>query len=178
MIYDYKEATLQTASDEYFVAPSADVIGRVKLGIRASVWFHCVLRADNNLIEVGDGSNVQDGTVVHEDRDTPVIIGRNVSIGHATIIHSCTIGDESLIGNGAIVLDGATIGSHCIIGAGSLVTPGARIPDGSVVMGNPAKVVRATSDRDRALIRHAAEHYQARCADYRQHLRARPLDAR
>ena len=173
MIYDFKDARILTASEEFYVAPSADVIGAVKLGVRASVWFHCVLRADDDVIEIGNGSNVQDGTVIHEDNGEPVIVGENTSIGHATIVHACRIGNESLIGNGAIILDGAVIGNGCIVAAGALVTPRAQIPDGSVVMGNPGRIVRGTTEKDRALIRRAAEHYQGRCEAYRTHLRLR-----
>ena len=176
MKYEFKGTYLVTASEEFYVAPSADVIGSVKLGIRSSIWFQCVLRADDDVIEVGDGSNVQDGSVIHEDHGEPVVIGNNTSIGHAVMIHSCRIGNESLIGNGAIVLDGAVIGDRCIVAAGSLVTPRARIPDGSVLMGNPARVVRSTSDKDFALIHRAAKHYQQRCEEYRLHLKARPPD--
>jgi carbonic anhydrase/acetyltransferase-like protein (isoleucine patch superfamily) len=177
MNYSLRDSIILTASDEFYIAPSADVIGRVRLGHRSSIWFNCVLRADDDAIEIGNGSNVQDGTVIHEDDNEPVIIGENTSIGHAAIIHACRIGDQSLIGNGAIVLDGAVIGNGCIVAAGSLVTPRARIPDGSVLMGNPGKIVRQASEKDRALIERAAEHYRKRCADYRQHLRPQELQA-
>jgi carbonic anhydrase/acetyltransferase-like protein (isoleucine patch superfamily) len=173
-IYSLCERDLVTVSDDYYVAPGAQVIGSVRLGAAASLWFNCVLRGDDEWIEVGAGSNVQDGAVLHADSGVPLRIGRDCTIGHMVLLHSCTIGDETLIGNGAIVLDRARIGRHCIVGAGALVPPDRAIPDGSVVMGAPAKLVRASSDKDLAMIRQAAEHYRARIGRYRAGLRAHP----
>ncbi|HXN10741.1 MAG TPA: gamma carbonic anhydrase family protein [Steroidobacteraceae bacterium] len=172
MIHTLGERRLKTAGDDYYIAPGAQVIGEVVLGAGASLWFNCVLRADDERIEVGAGSNVQDGSVVHADPGTPTLIGRDVTVGHMVLLHGCAIGDASLIGNGAIVLDRARIGSHCIVAAGALVVPGAQIPDGSVVMGSPAKLVRTVTDADLAMIRQAAEHYRARIPRYRAQLRA------
>jgi carbonic anhydrase/acetyltransferase-like protein (isoleucine patch superfamily) len=148
------------------------LIGSVILRAGASVWFNCVLRADDEIIEVGAGSNVQDGSIIHCDPDSPTIIGRDATIGHMTMLHSCLIGDESLIGNGAIVLDRARIGRHCIVAAGSLVPPDREIPEGSVVMGAPAKIVRQVSAADLAMIAQAASHYQTRMLSYKRELRA------
>ena len=134
MIYDYEDRKLEAAG-HYFVAPSADVIGSVRLGHNASVWFGAVLRGDNDWIAVGDGSNVQDGTIIHTDPGEPCIIGKQVTIGHGVLLHGCTIGDGALIGNRAIVLDGAVIGANCLIAAG-------------VVMGAPGRVVRQVADKD------------------------------
>lgn len=147
MIYDYEDRKLEAAG-HYFVAPSADVIGSVRLGHNASVWFGAVLRGDNDWIVVGDGSNVQDGTIIHTDPGEPCVIGKQVTIGHGVLLHGCTIGDGALIGNRAIVLDGAVIGANCLIAAGALITPGMQVPEGSVVMGAPGKVVRQVADKD------------------------------
>ncbi|HTW75342.1 MAG TPA: gamma carbonic anhydrase family protein [Steroidobacteraceae bacterium] len=171
-IYSLGERRLVTAGDDYYIAPGARVIGSVTLGAGASLWFNCVLRADDECIEIGAGSNVQDGAVLHADPGTPTLVGRDASVGHAALLHGCRIGDESLIGNAAIVLDRARIGRHCIVAAGALVPPDHEIPDGSVVMGTPARVVRAVSAADLTLIRSAAAHYRARVARYRAQLRA------
>lgn len=172
MIYQLGERRIQTIGDEFFVAPSADVIGSVRLGRWASVWFGSVLRADNDWIELGDGTNVQDGCVIHVDPGAPTLIGSNVTVGHQVMLHSCTIGDESLIGNGAIVMDRAVIGSHTLVAAGAFVAPGKVIPSGVVVMGSPARVVRELNDKDREMIRHGAEGYQANAQRFRAGLKA------
>ena len=171
-IYSLGERRLVTAGDDFYIAPGAQVIGSVILGAGASVWFNAVLRADDERIEIGAGSNVQDGCVLHCDAGTPTLLGRNVTVGHAVMMHGCVIGDETLVGNGAIVLDRVRIGRNCVIGAGSLLTPGKDFPDNSVVMGAPAKVVRQVSERDLAMIAQGAEHYQSRQRLYRQTLRA------
>jgi carbonic anhydrase/acetyltransferase-like protein (isoleucine patch superfamily) len=168
--YALGERRPQTAGEDFYVAPGACLIGSVVLGAGASVWFNCVLRADDELIEVGAGSNVQDGSVVHADAGAPTIIGREVTIGHMVSLHSCLIGDETLIGNGAIILDRCRIGRHCIIAAGSLVPPDRQIADGSVLMGAPAKVIRTVTDADLAMIAHGAAHYRARMHSYRREL--------
>ena len=126
----------------YWIAPDAAVIGRVRLEAHASVWFGAVLRGDNELILVGENSNVQDGSVLHTDRGVPLTIGRNCTIGHKAILHGCSIGDNSLVGMGATILNHAKIGRNCLIGANALVTEGKLIPDNSLVMGAPGKVVR------------------------------------
>ncbi|MGH8231011.1 MAG: gamma carbonic anhydrase family protein [Steroidobacteraceae bacterium] len=172
LIYTLGERRLVTQGDDFYIAPGAQVIGSVVLGAGASLWFNCVLRADDERIEVGSGSNVQDGSVLHADPGSPTILGRNVTVGHMVMLHSCVIADESLIGNGAIVLDRARIGRHCIIAAGSLVPPDREIADGSVVMGSPARLVRASSAEDRAMIAAAAAHYRARMHIYRNQLQA------
>lgn len=171
-IYALGERRLQTEGDNFYVAPGARLIGSVILRAGASVWFNCVLRADDELIEVGTGSNVQDGSIIHADAGSPTVLGRDVTVGHMTMLHSCLIGDETLIGNGAIVLDRARIGRHCIIAAGSLVPPDREIADGTVVMGAPAKFVRQVTAEDLAMIAQGAAHYQARMLSYRRELRA------
>jgi carbonic anhydrase/acetyltransferase-like protein (isoleucine patch superfamily) len=126
----------------YWVAASADVIGRVRLARNASVWFNAVLRGDNELIAVGEGSNIQDGCVLHTDMGSPLTIGANCTIGHKAMLHGCTIGENSLVGIGAIILNNAVIGRNCLIGAHTLISERKVIPDNSLVMGSPGKVVR------------------------------------
>lgn len=172
MIYTLGDRKLVTAGDDYYVAPGAQVIGSVVLGRGATVWFNCVLRADSDRIVVGDGTNIQDGSVVHVDADSPVHLGNNVTVGHRALVHACSVGDGSMIANCAMVLDRARIGRDCLIGAGALVPPDAEIPDGSVVMGLPGKIVRRVTERDLAMMRHACEHYIARGREYRQCLKA------
>ena len=142
-----------------YIASGGVVIGAVTLALHSSVWHNCVLRGDINSIEVGEGSNIQDGTIVHLADDYGVKIGRYVTVGHAAMVHACEIGDECLIGMQATVLDGAVIGSQSIIGAGALVTKGTQIPEGSLVLGSPAKVVRPLTDKERAKIKSIAEKY-------------------
>ena len=145
---------------DVFVAPNATVIGDVHLGDEAGIWFGAVLRGDYYPIHVGARSNIQDNSIVHITADeAETRIGDDVTIGHAAIIHGCTIGDRCLIGMGSIVLDGAVIGDDCFVAAGSLVTPGTHIPAQSFVMGSPAKVKRAISDKDLEWIRHASRVY-------------------
>jgi len=170
MIYDYEDRKLDAAG-HYFVAPSADVIGSVRLGHNASVWFAAVLRGDNDWIVVGDGSNVQDGTIIHTDPGEPCIIGKQVTIGHGVLLHGCTVGDGALIGNRAIVLDGAVIGANCLIAAGALITPGMQVPEGSVVMGAPGKVVRQVAERDLLRMTRGCQAYIDKAAHYAQHLK-------
>ncbi|TVQ55889.1 MAG: gamma carbonic anhydrase family protein [Rhodobacteraceae bacterium] len=155
---------------EWFVAPGARLIGRVILRPGASVWFNAVLRGDNEPIEVGEGSNVQDGCVLHTDPGKPLTIGADVTVGHSAILHGCVIGDGSLIGMGAVVLNGARIGRGCLIGANALVTEGKEIPDGSLVMGQPGKVVRALDAEAIAGLRASAERYRWNARRYRSGL--------
>jgi carbonic anhydrase/acetyltransferase-like protein (isoleucine patch superfamily) len=156
-----------------YVAPSAVVIGSVRLEPHSSVWFTAVLRGDNDWIEIGAQSNVQDAVVIHTDEGFPTRIGQRVTIGHRALLHSCTVGDESLIGNGAMVLDRAVIGRHCVIAAGALVPPDAVIPDGSLVMGLPGKVVRTTTESDIRRLRGAAERYIEKARAFDAGLRVR-----
>lgn len=171
MIYTLGEKRVETDGEDYYVAPSAQVIGTVRLGRGASVWFNCVLRGDSDWIEIGAGTNVQDGAIIHTDEGVPVRIGADVTIGHMAFLHGCTVGDGSLIANGAMVLDRVRIGRGCVIAAGALVPPDKEIPDGAVVMGAPGKIVREVTERDRALIARAGEIYRERARHYRAHLR-------
>lgn len=154
----YLDQTPQIDSSAY-VAAGAIVIGAVILAHQASVWHNSVLRGDINTIEIGEGSNVQDGTVIHLADDYGVQVGRYVTIGHAAMIHACTIDDECLIGMQATVLDGAVVGAQSIVGAGALVTKGTQIPEGSLVLGAPAKVVRPLSETERSELKGLAEKY-------------------
>ncbi len=141
MIYRLGEHVLETESEAFWVAPTAVIIGKVKLGHEASVWWNCVLRGDGEPIEIGARTNIQDGTIGHTDPGFPLIVGPDVTVGHAAVLHGCTIGAGSLIGIGAIVLSGAKIGRNCLIAAKALVPEGKEIPDNSLVMGMPGKVV-------------------------------------
>jgi carbonic anhydrase/acetyltransferase-like protein (isoleucine patch superfamily) len=156
---------------DYFVAPNAAVIGSVVLESNASVWWSVTIRGDNDVITLGENVNVQDGSVIHTDGGVPVVLERNVSIGHLVMLHGCHIGENSLIGIGAIILNGAKIGKNCLVGAGALVTEGKEIPDGSLVLGSPGKVVRQLTPEQVALNTWIAEHYVERSARYRQGLK-------
>ena len=155
-----------------WVAPDAAVIGKVKLERMASVWFGAVLRGDNELLLVGENSNIQDGCVLHSDMGSPLTIGRNCTIGHKAILHGCSIGDNSLIGMGATVLNNAQIGRNCLIGANALVTEGKVIPDNSLVMGSPGKVVRELDAAAAARLPLSAEGYVRNWQRFARELRA------
>lgn len=158
--------------DEYWIAPNAAVIGRVILKKNASIWFGATLRGDNDPVIVGENSNVQDGSVLHTDVGSPLIIGANVTIGHMVTLHGCTIGDNSLIGIGSIVLNGAKIGRNCLIGANCLITEGKEIPDNSLVMGAPGKVVREITPEQAAGLTGSAMHYVENWKRYAREMRA------
>lgn len=142
-----------------WIADSAQVMGNVTLGRDVSVWFGCVLRGDTETMTIGEGSNIQDGTVMHADLGLPLSLGKHVTVGHKAMLHGCTIGDESLVGIGAVVLNGARIGRNCLVGAGSLVTEGKEFPDGSMIMGAPAKVVRQLTPAQMQGLRQSALNY-------------------
>ncbi len=147
------------APDRFWIAPDAHVIGQVELGLDVGIWFGSILRGDNEPIVIGDGSNIQEGAMVHVDPGFPVRIGKGCTIGHHAIIHGCTIGDNSLIGMGATVLNGAKIGNNCLIGANALVTEGKEFPDNSLIVGSPARIVRTLDERAAAGLRLSAENY-------------------
>jgi carbonic anhydrase/acetyltransferase-like protein (isoleucine patch superfamily) len=153
-----------------WVAPGAHVLGRVELAEGVGIWFGAVLRGDNEPIRIGEGSNVQENAVLHTDPGHPLLIGAGVTVGHQVMLHGCTIGDGSLIGIQAIVLNGARIGRECLIGAGALVPEGREIPDRSLVLGTPGKVVRQLTDEDVARIREGSARYRERAATYRAQL--------
>ena len=163
----------QTPEDEdFWVAPDANIIGQVILESATSVWFGSTLRGDNEPIVIGEGSNVQENTVMHTDIGYPLTIGKGCTIGHKAMLHGCTLGDNVLIGMGATVLNGAKIGDNCLIGAGALITEGKEVPSGSLVMGMPGKVVRELDAAAIAGLRQSALHYQQNMRRFRAGLQA------
>jgi carbonic anhydrase/acetyltransferase-like protein (isoleucine patch superfamily) len=156
--------------DEYWIAPTASVMGAVILKKNASVWWGATLRGDNEAITVGENSNVQDGSVLHTDHGSPLTLGANVTVGHMVMLHGCEIGDNSLVGIGSIILNGAKIGKNCLIGAGCLITEGKQIPDNSLVMGAPGKVVREVSPEQAAVLAAGSLHYVENWKRYRREL--------
>jgi carbonic anhydrase/acetyltransferase-like protein (isoleucine patch superfamily) len=154
-----------------WAAPSADLIGDVGLGPRASVWFGAVLRGDNTPLTLGDDTNFQDGAIGHSDPGVPLTIGARVTVGHQAILHGCTIADDCLIGMGARILNGAVIESECIVGAGALITEGKRFERGSLIVGAPARVVRQVTDEERRMLRVSAAHYADKAARYAANLK-------
>jgi len=157
-------------ADDAWIADSAMVIGKVRLEKGASVWFNAVLRGDCELILIGENSNVQDGAIMHTDYGFPLTLGKGVTVGHKAMLHGCTVGDDSLIGINAVVLNGAKIGRNCIIGANALVPEGKEIPDGSLVMGSPGKVVRQLSEQQQRAVAAGAVHYVHNAERYRRDL--------
>ena len=154
-----------------WAAPSADLIGDVRLAARASVWFGAVIRADNTPIMVGEDSNIQDGAIGHSDPGFPLTIGARVTVGHQAILHGCTIGDDCLIGMGARILNGAVLESECLVGAGALVTEGKTFPSGSLIVGTPARLVRQLTDDEKRALRISAAHYADKAARYAAELK-------
>ena len=159
MKYALGDVRVQTHGDDYWIAPTASVMGNVKLEKDVSIWWGAVLRGDNELMTIGEGSNIQDGSVCHSDPGSPLTIGKHVTVGHMVMLHGCTIGDNSLIGIGSVVLNRAKIGKYCIIGSKALITEGKEIPDYSMVMGAPGKVVRTLTHEE-------AEKYLRGAANY------------
>ena len=157
----------------HFVADNATVIGSVRLRDRASVWFNCVLRGDNDWLVVGERSNIQDGSVLHTDEGIELIIGDGVTVGHKVMLHGCEIGNNSLVGIGSTILNGATIGNNCVVGAHSLVTENKTFPDGSLILGAPAKVVRELSEEEIAHVRWSADVYVKNAERFNSDLLAR-----
>jgi carbonic anhydrase/acetyltransferase-like protein (isoleucine patch superfamily) len=158
--------------DEAFVAPTAVVVGAVTMGPRSSIWYGAVARADHEVIEIGEGSNVQDGCMLHSDPGFPLVIGRRVTVGHGVILHGAHVEDDVLVGMGSVVMNGARIGTGSLVAAGAVVTPGMQVPPGSVVGGVPAKVLRQATDDDREHIRGNAASYVERLPTAR---RVRPV---
>jgi carbonic anhydrase/acetyltransferase-like protein (isoleucine patch superfamily) len=155
-----------------WAAPSADLIGDVRLGARASVWFGAVLRGDNTRLILGDETNFQDGAIGHSDADFPLTIGARVTVGHQAILHGCTVADDCLIGMGARILNGAVIEPECIVGAGALITEGKNFERGSLIVGAPARAVRQVTDEERQLLRASAAHYAEKARRYASELRS------
>jgi len=174
MRYGLAATQPSTDGDNFWIAPNADVIGQVTLGTNVSIWWNAVLRGDNDPIIIGKNTNIQDGCVLHTDPGFPIHIAANVSVGHMSMLHGCSIGANSLIGIGSVVLNGAKIGANCLIGAKSLITEGKEIPDNSLVMGSPGKVIREVTQAQKAELRHIVDGYVSRWKRYRDDLN--PLD--
>ncbi len=161
-LYSLDKLTPKTpAHDRYWVAPDAHVIGQVEIGDEVGIWFGAVLRGDNEPIRLGDGTNVQEGVMIHTDPGHPVTIGKGCTLGHHAIIHGCTIDDNSLVGMGATVLNGAKIGNNCLIGANALVTEGKEFPDNSLIVGSPARAIRTLDDKGVEGLKRSAASYIA-----------------
>lgn len=171
MKYSLEDKRVTLVGSGHFIAPNATLIGDVTLQENASVWFNCVLRGDADHIEIGAGSNIQDGSVLHADPGFPMTVGKNVTVGHKAMLHGCTIGDGSLVGINAVVLNGAKVGKGCLIGANALVTEGMEIPDGSLVLGSPAKIKSQLSAEQQQALALSAEHYVQNGQRYNAHLR-------
>ena len=171
MFYDLENKKVKNSNDNW-VAPNATIIGDVTLKKNTSIWFNATLRGDIENIYIGEGSNVQDGSVLHTDPGFPLKVGKNVTIGHLVMLHGCTIGDNSLIGIGAVILNNAKIGKNCIIGAKSLIAENKEIPDNSLVVGSPGRVIRKVSDEEAKLITKNAIRYQDNWKKYSKTLRS------
>jgi carbonic anhydrase/acetyltransferase-like protein (isoleucine patch superfamily) len=170
MKYSLGNKRVSLEGEGHFIAPNAALIGDVLLREKSSVWFGCVLRGDADRIEIGEGSNIQDGAVLHADPGFPLVVGRHVTVGHNAMLHGCTIGDGSLVGINAVVLNGARVGRGCLIGANALVTEGMDIPDGSLVLGMPAKIKSQLSDEQQLGLLRNAEHYVLNAQRYNDQL--------
>jgi carbonic anhydrase/acetyltransferase-like protein (isoleucine patch superfamily) len=174
-VYSLGERRVQVQGTDWYIADSASVIGSVLIEDRASIWFNVVVRGDSDLITIGEGSNVQDGSTLHTDPGIKLVLGRNVSIGHMAMLHGCRIGEGSLIGINSVILNHAVIGSHSLIGAGSLIPEGKTIPDGVLAMGLPAKVVRDLSQAEIDNLQNIALGYMQRAKLYREQLKAQQV---
>lgn len=171
MIYSLGERKVQIRGEDYFIAENATVIGSVIINNNVSVWFNAVIRGDNEPIEIGENTNIQDGVVVHTDEGIPMQIGKGVTIGHLAMLHGCCIGDNSLVGINAVILNNARVGANCIVGANSLVPEGKQIPEGSLVLGTPAKVIRKVTDEEIKYLKLSAEHYVQNFRRFKEGLR-------
>lgn len=154
-----------------YITDSANVIGKARVEANASIWFNVTLRGDNELITIGENSNVQEGAVLHTDPGYPLTIGKNVTVGHQAMLHGCTIGDGSLVGIQAVILNGAKIGKNCLVGAGALVTEGKEFPDNSLILGSPAKAVRMLTENDIARLQFGTAVYVKRAQQFKQELK-------
>ena len=171
MIYSLGERKVQILGDDYFIADNATVIGSVVIHNDVSIWFNVVIRGDNDIITIEEGTNIQDGVVIHTDEGIPLNIGKGVTVGHQAMLHGCTIGDNSLIGINSTILNNAKIGDNCIIGANSIVPQGKEIPDNSLALGSPAKVIKKIDDDVVAELKHSAEHYIANFKRFKKELK-------
>jgi len=172
VLYTLAGRRVEMRGHEHYIAPNATVVGTVVLQDRTSVWFNAVIRGDNEPVVVGEGSNIQDGSVLHTDPGAPLTIGSGVTVGHMVMLHGCTIGDNSLIGIKAVILNHARIGHDCIIGANALIPEGRDIPDRSLVIGSPGRVIREVTDEEIQGLRESAEHYVENMRRYLSELRS------
>ena len=170
MIYSLGDKKIATDGDNYWIAPNAAVIGSVILKKDASIWFNATLRGDNDPIIVGQNSNIQDGSVCHTDDGMPLTVGDNVTVGHKVILHSCGIGDNSLIGMGSTILNNARIGNNCLVGANTLITEGKEFPDNSMIVGSPGRLKRELTEQERNLIHLSALHYVENMRRFKSYL--------
>ena len=170
-IYSLGERRVELRGTSHYIAPNATLVGSIILGNLASIWFGVTIRADNDQVTIGEETNVQDGSVLHVDPGFPMTLGRRVTIGHKVMLHGCTIGDGTLIGINSVVLNGAKIGRHCLVGAGSLVTEGKEFPDGSLIVGSPAKAVRQLTPEQIEGLKRSAAHYVQNAQRYKNGLR-------
>lgn len=171
MIHELEDRWPEIRGDGHFIANNATIIGSVVLEARSSVWFNAVIRGDNDLMTIGEDSNIQDGAVLHTDPELPLTLGRGVTVGHQAMLHGCDVGDYSLIGINAVVLNRARIGRHCLIGANTLIPEGMEVPDGSMVVGSPGTIKRTLSDQQQSMLEHSAQHYVENAERYRRALR-------
>jgi len=170
--YSLSEKEVQIAGEDYFIAENATVIGSVTIHNNVSIWFNAVIRGDNDPVTIGEGTNIQDGAVLHTDAGIPLDIGIGVTVGHQAMLHGCSIGDNSLIGINAVILNNAKIGKNCIIGANCLITQGKEIPDNSMVLGSPGKIVREVTPEEVEELKHSAEHYVWNFKRFKKELKA------
>ncbi len=172
MQYELGARTIEYRSQDYFIAPNATVIGSVILEHQVSIWFNAVLRGDNDVIHVGAQTNIQDGAILHTDIGIPLKIARGVSVGHKAMLHGCSIDEYSLIGINSVILNRAKIGRYCIIGANTFIAEGKEIPDGSVVMGSPGKIVKTITEEQKKMLEFSAAHYVEKIQQYRMQLKS------
>ena len=174
-VYSLGERRVEVRGTDWYIADNATVVGSVLVEDRASIWFNVVIRGDNDLITIGEGSNVQDSSMLHTDAGIKLTLGRKVSVGHMVMLHGCSVGDGSLIGINSVILNHAVIGKHSLVGAGSLVPEGKTIPDGVLALGTPAKVVRDLTQAEIANLQDIADGYIRRAKIFREQLRPQPL---
>jgi len=174
-LYAIGDRSVELRGDNHYFAPSASLIGAISLEADVSVWFNVTIRADNDRIHIGEGSNIQDGSVLHVDPGFPMAIGRHVTVGHKVMLHGCTIGEGVLIGVNSVILNGAKIGANTLVGANTLIPAGKEIPEGVLVLGSPCKIVRPLNHAERELLEYSWRSYVDRARSYRTQLRELPL---
>lgn len=176
MLYQLGERKITLQADDYFIADNATVIGSVEIQNNVSIWFNVVIRGDNDQITLGENTNVQDGSILHTDPGYKLTLGKGVTVGHKAMLHGCEVGDYSLIGINAVILNGAKIGKHCLIGANTLIPENAVIPDGSMVVGSPGKVKKELNDLQKKMLEASAAHYVQNFKKYNQNLTPQVLE--